>query len=343
LKLSVIAEHIGATLKGDPDCEIDGVASLHRAQGGDLTFLSGSRYLDSLATTGASAVIMSSTHYSPGLGLHCLLVENPYAAYAYAAQRIHPLPTFEPGVHPTAVVEAGADIDSEAYVGPHCVIAADARVEAGAMIGPGSIIAAGCRIGRDSRLVSRVTLGPNTRIGERAIIQSGAVLGEDGFGFANDGGKWVKIPQVGGVRVGDDVEIGCNTTIDRGALDDTVIEDGVKLDNQIQVAHNVRIGAHTAIAGCTGIAGSAIIGRRCAIGGGVGIVGHIEICDDVQLTGMTYVTHSIDTPGIYSSGVPIEPYKAWRRNYTRIKQLDDMAKRLRTLEKKQDRRINDGE
>ena len=343
MKLSAIAEHIGAALKGGPDCEIDGVASLQRAQAGDLTFLAGSRYLETLSMTGASAVIMSPKHYSPDMGLRCLLVENPYAAYAYAAQRIHPLPRVDPGVHATAVVEPGADIDPQAYVGPHCVIAADTRIAAGAMIGPGSIIASGCRVGQDSRLVSRVTLGPNTRIGERAIIQPGAVLGEDGFGFANDNGKWIKIPQVGGVLIGDDVEIGCNTTIDRGALDDTVIEDGVKLDNQIQVAHNVRIGAHTAIAGCTGIAGSAIIGRRCAIGGGVGIVGHIEICDDVQLTGMTYVTQSIDTPGTYSSGVPIEPYHAWRRNYTRIKQLDDMAKRLRTLEKKQDWRIDDGE
>ena len=343
MKLSVIAEHIGATLKGDPDCEIDGLASLQRAQAGDLTFLAGPRHLDSLVSTGASAVIMSPAHYDPGMGIHCLLVENPYAGYAYAAQQIHPLPTFTPGIHPTAVVEARADIDALAYVGPHCFIGADTRIAAGVLIGPGSIIASGCKIGRDSRLVSRVTLGPRTRIGERAIIQPGAVIGEDGFGFANDNGKWVKIPQIGGVTIGDDVEIGCNTTIDRGALDDTVIEDGVKLDNQIQVAHNVRIGAHTAIAGCSGIAGSAVIGRRCAIGGGVGIVGHIQICDDVQLTGMTYVTQSIDTPGTYSSGVPIEPYHAWRRNYTRIKQLDNMAKRLRVLEKKRDGSIDDGQ
>lgn len=343
MKLSVIAEHIGAALKGDPDCEIDGLSSLQRAQAGDLTFLAGPRHLDSLVSTGASAVIMSPAHYKPDLGLDCLLVENPYAAYAYAAQRIHPLPEFTPGIHETAVIEPGADVNELAYVGPHCVIGSGTHVAAGVMIGPGSIIASDCRIGNDSRLVSRVTLGPKTRIGERAIIQPGAVIGEDGFGFANDKGRWVKIPQVGGVLIGDDVEIGCNTTIDRGALDDTIIEDGVKLDNQIQVAHNCRVGAHTAIAGCTGIAGSAIIGRRCAIGGGVGIVGHIEICDDVQLTGMTYVTQSIDTPGTYSSGVPIEPYQAWRRNYTRIKQLDDMAKRLRILEKKQDGRIDDGQ
>lgn len=336
MKLSVIAGHIGATLKGDPDCRIDGVASLQRAQAGDLSFLAGPRHLDSLATTGASAVIMAPANYRDDLGLHCLLVENPYAAYAYAAQKIHPLPAFSPGIHATAVIEDGADIDATAFVGAHCYIGSSTHIAAGVFVGPGSIIASDCKIGRDSRLVSRVTMGPRTRVGERAMIQPGAVIGEDGFGFANDSGKWVKIPQVGGVLIGDDVEIGCNTTIDRGALDDTVIEDGVKLDNQIQVAHNCRIGAHTAIAGCTGIAGSAIIGRRCAIGGGVGIVGHIEICDDVQLTGMTYVTQSIDTPGTYSSGVPIEPYPAWRRNYTRIKQLDDMAKRLRALEKKQD-------
>ena len=333
MKLGELARRIGAELAGDGDVEITGVANLRHAGPGELSFLADTRYLDHLLGTRAEAVILAPAHRAE-CPTHALLIENPYAAYARAAQCLHPMPDVEPGIAPSAIIDASAVIDPAASVAAGAVIEAGSRIEAGAFVGPGCLIGPDCIVGRDCRLMGRVTLVTRVRLGRRVLIHPGAVIGGDGFGFAKEGGRWIKIPQLGGVVIGDDCEIGCNTTIDRGALDDTVLEDGVKLDNLIQIAHNVRIGEDTAIAGCTGIAGSARIGRRCAIGGGVGIVGHLEICDDVQLTGMTYVTQAIDRPGTYSSGVPMEPYGAWRRNYTRIKQLDEMAKRLRRLERR---------
>lgn len=333
MRLAQLAERIGAELDGDGEVEITAVADLRHAGPGQLGFLADPRYLDDLADTQASAVILAPTHRA-SCPTNAVLSANPYASYARAAQLLHPEPALKPGIHATAVIEAGAVVEDGATIGPGSIVAAGSHVAAGAGIGPQCYIGPECHVAAGCRLVAQVTLVMRVRLGERVLIHPGAVIGGDGFGFANEDGHWIKIPQCGGVVIGDDVEIGCNTTIDRGALGDTVIETGVKLDNLIQIAHNVHVGADTAIAGCTGIAGSARIGRRCAIGGGVGIVGHREICDDVQLTGMTYVTHSIDRPGTYSSGVPMEPYAAWRRNYTRIKQLDEMVKRLRLLERR---------
>lgn len=329
--LGQLAEHLGAHVYGDADCKISGVATLQNARSGDISFLANPRYTKYLSATAASAVILTD-EYRSACPTNALVVADPYLSYAQVATLLSPPLAARQGRHPSAVVDPGSFIDSSAWIGPHCVIEEGAEIDAQVMVGPGCVIGRNCRIGAGSRLVANVTICQGSRIGKRALLHPGVVIGSDGFGLANDGGSWVKVPQLGGVTIGDDVEIGANTTVDRGALDDTVIEDGVKLDNQIQVAHNVYIGAHTAIAGCTGIAGSARIGARCTIGGGVGIVGHTEIADDVHITGMSFVAHSIRQPGIYSSGTPLEPNRDWRRNYARFHHLDDMARRLRHLE-----------
>jgi UDP-3-O-[3-hydroxymyristoyl] glucosamine N-acyltransferase len=331
--LKDLVERFGGVIDGDDAIQVTAIAPLTTASEGELSFLTNSRYRKDLAKTGASVVIVRAVDRESCTGT-AWIVDDPYSTYARVAQLLYPPPTFTPGIHPQAIIDASASIAADSWVGPYCVIGADVRIDAGVYIGPACIIEAGCHIGARSRLDSRVVLGPETRIGQRGLIHPGAVLGSDGFGFANDHGVWVKIPQIGRVIIGDDVEIGCNTTIDRGALGDTEIGDGVKLDNQIQVGHNVRIGAHTAIAACTGIAGSAVIGQRCAIGGYVGINGHLTIVDDVQITGRSFITGSIDKPGVYSSGYPHEPNRQWRRNAVRLHQLDAMARRLAKLEKK---------
>ena len=329
--LGQLAEHVGGHVDGDAACEIHGVATLHNAKAGDISFLANPRYTKYLSTTAASAVIVTD-EYRDACPSNALVAADPYLSYARIATLLTPDPVMRQGRHPSAAVEDGSTIDASAWIGPHCVIEEGVEIGPQVTVGPGCVIGKGSRIGTGSRLVANVTICHGSRIGKRVVLHPGVVIGSDGFGLANDGGKWMKVPQLGGVIIGDDVEIGANTTVDRGALDDTVIEDGVKLDNQIQVAHNVYIGAHTAIAGCTGIAGSARIGSRCTIGGGVGIVGHTEIADDVHITGMSFVAHSIRKPGVYSSGTPLEANREWRRNYARFHQLDDMARRLRRLE-----------
>jgi UDP-3-O-[3-hydroxymyristoyl] glucosamine N-acyltransferase len=263
-----------------------------------------------------------------------LVVSSPSAAFARVAGLLGPRPSHRQGIDSSAVIAGNCRIDDSAWIGPHCVL------EEGAIIGAGTRLAAGCfvgkgsRIGRDGILHPNVVICHGVSIGDRAILHPGAVVGSDGFGLARDGEQWLKVPQLGGVLIGDDVEIGASTTIDRGALDNTVIGNGVKLDNQIQVAHNVHIGDHTVMAGCVGISGSARIGKRCMIGGGVGIVGHLDIADDVTVTGMTMVTQSITRPGVYSSGLPAQENTAWCRNAVRLRQLDELARRLQLLEKK---------
>ncbi len=330
--LGELAGYVDGSVRGDPACVISGVATLQNAKDGDITFLSNPRYIRYLSTTAASAVILSQDHVSV-CRANALVAADPYLAYAKIAGFLLPQRAPASGRHPSAVIDAAAEVHPSACIGAHTVIEAAVRIAADVVIGAGCVVARGSDIGAGSRLVANVSIGEGTRIGKRALIHPGVVIGSDGFGFANQAGRWLKVPQLGAVSIGDDVEIGANTTIDRGTLDDTVIEDGVKLDNQIQVAHNVRIGAHTAIAACTGIAGSARIGARCTIGGGVGIVGHTEIADDVHITGMSFVAQSIREPGLYSSGTPLEPNREWRKNYARFHQLDDMARRLRRLEK----------
>lgn len=333
ITLGQIAERIGGELYGDEACVITGVATLQSAQPGDITFLSNPRYRKHLASTRASAVILSAKDKDE-CATAAVVVANPYVGYARVAALLYAdrEQVRVSGIHPMACVSADSRVHESASIGPHCVIEADVNIAANVSIGPGCFIGKGTVIGEGSRLLANVTLCHGVHIGKRVLIHPGAVIGSDGFGIANDNGVWLKVPQLGGVSIGDDVEVGANTTIDRGALEDTVIEDGVKLDNQIQVAHNVHIGAHTAIAGCVGIAGSARIGKRCTVGGGVGISGHLEIVDDVHITGMSFVTKSIKQPGLYSSGIPVDTNQQWHKNTVRFRQLDEMARRLKVLE-----------
>jgi UDP-3-O-[3-hydroxymyristoyl] glucosamine N-acyltransferase len=319
--LGELAVRFGLTLRGDPSLNVRSVATISRANSGALTFLANSRYRRQLESTRATAVILSAEDEA-----HCpvaaLIDPNPYLAYARIASLMHPEMTPEPGIHPSAVVADGAQIASSASIGPLAVIEEGARIGERVLVGPCCIVQKGASVGADSTLRSRVNLYPGVTLGQRCILHAGAVVGADGFGFAPNDGTWVKVPQVGSVRIGDDVEIGANTTIDRGAIDDTVVENGVKLDNQIQVGHNVTIGAHTAIAACTGISGSTVIGQRCMIGGMVGFAGHLTIADDVVVTGCSLVSASIKKPGSYSSGMPTVETRLWRRMVAHLRRLD---------------------
>jgi UDP-3-O-[3-hydroxymyristoyl] glucosamine N-acyltransferase len=331
--LAELAERLGARLVGDPDCRVDHVATLEDADTGSITFLANRKYARHLATTRASAVLVSESD-AEGLNTNALVVRDPYVAYAQVAAWLYPSRDESAGIHNSACVDADAQVDPGAWIGAQSVIEAGAVVEEGAFIGPGCVVGREAQIGAHTRLVANVSICSQSRIGAHCILHPGAVIGADGFGLANDQGQWVKIPQVGRVILGDKVEVGANTCIDRGAIGDTVIEEGVKLDNLIQIGHNVHIGAHTAIAAGVAIAGSAHIGRHCAIGGCAGIVGHIEIADNTTITAMSMVLNSIHKPGVYSSGGPLEDNANWRKNFVRMKQLDDMARRLKTLEKK---------
>jgi UDP-3-O-[3-hydroxymyristoyl] glucosamine N-acyltransferase len=310
--LGELAVRFGLELRGDPALRVSRVATLPQATDGSLSFLANSRYRKHLGATRATAVLVSPAD-ADACSVAALVGPNPYLTYARIATLMHPATAAPPGIHATAVVASGACIAPSASVGPLCVIEDGVELGERAQLGPGCLLFAGARVGADSRLVARVTVYPGVKIGARCILHAGAVVGADGFGFAPDAGTWVKIPQVGSVRIGDDVEIGANTTIDRGAIDDTVIGDGVKLDNQIQVGHNVVIGAHTAIAACTGISGSTTIGQRCMIGGMVGFAGYLTIADDVTVTGCSLVSASIKQAGSYSSGMPTVETRAWRR------------------------------
>jgi UDP-3-O-[3-hydroxymyristoyl] glucosamine N-acyltransferase len=333
VSLGELAVRFGCELHGDPDARVDTVAALGDAHGRAISFLAHSRYRRELAQTRAAAVILdgASAAQCPVASLVC---ENPYATYARVAAWLHPLPSVVPGVHPSAIIAADARVDPSAHVGPFAVIGAGAVIGARAFIGPHCFIAAGASVAEDVRLVARVTLLDRVTVGARVLVHPGAVLGSDGFGFAPERGSWVKVPQLGGVQVGADVEIGANTTIDRGAIGDTVIEEGVKLDNQIQIGHNCRIGAHSVLAACVGVSGSVTLGRHCMVGGAVGIVGHLSICDEAVITGFSMVSHSITRPGVYSSGIPTEEAGVWRRIVGRIKRIDSWAARLAAVERK---------
>ena len=319
--LGELAVRFGLTLRGEPSLSVRSVATLSRANTGALSFLANSRYRRQLESTQATAVLLRAEDES-----HCpvaaLIGPNPYLAYARIAALMHPQAGLVPGIHPSAVVAKGARIADSASIGPLAVIEDEAQIGERVLIGPACIVQKGACVGADSVLLSRVNLYPGVTLGKRCLLHAGAVVGADGFGFAPDAGTWVKVPQLGSVRIGDDVEIGANTTIDRGAIDDTVVENGVKLDNQIQVGHNVTIGAHTAIAACTGISGSTVIGQRCMIGGMVGFAGHLTIADDVVVTGCSLVSASIRNAGSYSSGMPTVETRLWRRMVAHLRRLD---------------------
>lgn len=322
---AALAERFGLILRGDGGRRIDGVATLARAGASQLAFLANPRYRSQLADCSAGLVVMREDD-AEGYAGDALIAKDPYSAFAKMAALFDHRPAFVPGIHPSAAIDPSAEISPDASIAAFVSIGPRTRVDAGACIGPGCVIGEDCVIGAGSELTARVTLVRRVRLGRRVLIHSGAVLGADGFGLAMEHGHWLKVPQLGGVTVGDDCEIGANTTIDRGALDDTVLEEDVRLDNQIQIGHNARIGAHTAMAGCSAVAGSATIGRYCLIGGGAGILGHLEVCDRVVVTAMSLVTSTIREPGEYSSGTPLMDNRSWRKSAARFKQLDALAR-----------------
>lgn len=330
--LAELADYLDATLRGDAACKVSGLASLPDATATDISFLSDSKYVAELASCQAAAVVVSAEHVDKVQG-NILVSDNPYLGFAKISRLFDDRPPLPMGTHPTAQISEGARVAASAAIGSHAVIESGAVIAEGVEIGAGCFIGADVQVGRDSVFAANVTLYHGVRIGSRAIIHSGAVIGADGFGFANHQGRWQKIAQLGSVFIADDVEIGANSTIDRGALQDTVIEEGVKIDNQVMVAHNVRIGKHTAIAACVGISGSTEIGSHCMIAGGVGFAGHLKITDRVFVTAMSFVTKSITQSGSYSSGSAMMPTPQWKKNSVRVKQLDALVKQVRKLEK----------
>jgi UDP-3-O-[3-hydroxymyristoyl] glucosamine N-acyltransferase len=330
--LAELALRTGASLDGDGSLQVSRVATLESAGPGAIAFLANARYRSQLASTRASAVIVAPA-MAGATALPKLVDRNPYAIYAKVAAILHAATAATAGAHPSAVVDPGARVAASAAVGPNAVIGAGAVVGERARIGAGTIVGAGASIGDDVILHAHVTIYDRCVVGPRSILHSGAVIGADGFGMAEENGRWLKIPQIGRVVIGADVEIGANTTIDRGAIDDTVIENDVKLDNQIQVGHNCRIGAHTAIAGCVGIAGSARIGRNCKIGGAAMIGGHIDICDGAVISGGTAIHDSITAPGIYTGTVLALPHVQWRHVQFDLRRLPELQRRVRRLER----------
>lgn len=332
LRLAEIVERLGGEVRGDPATEVFQVATLEKAGSGQIAFLANARYRQQLADSRASAVILAENDAAL-TALPRIVAAHPYSYFAKLSALLNPVPELPPGIHPTAVVAADAFIAPDAHIGAQVCIGAGARIEAGAVVMAGCVVGERTILGAQSRLYPNVTIYHDCLIGRRVILHSGVVIGADGFGIAMDEGRWLKIPQIGRVLIGDDVEIGANTTVDRGALDDTVIEEGVKLDNQVQVAHNVHIGAHTAIAGCVGIAGSARIGRYCRIGGSAGILGHLQIADHVEIASFTLVGKSISEAGSYAGIYPFSKKDEWRNNAVHLRHLDELAKRIVALEK----------
>jgi UDP-3-O-[3-hydroxymyristoyl] glucosamine N-acyltransferase len=330
--LAQLAERFALELRGDGTLAISGVGTLAAATPGQLSFLANPRYRGELRACRAGAVVLRADDAAECPGA-ALIADDPYVAFAKIAAIFDVPPAAAPGPHATAVVAPDASVDPSASIGAFCVVESGAVIGPGATIGPHCVIGPDCHVGAQSRLIARVTLVARVTLGDRVLVHPGVVIGADGFGLAFEKDHWIKVPQLGGVRIGDDCEIGANTTIDRGAIEDTVIEDDVRLDNQIQIAHNVRIGAHTAMAGCSAVAGSATIGRYCLIGGGAGILGHLSVADRVTVTAMTLVTHSIQTAGEYSSGTPVQANREWRRNAARFKHLDELTRRVQALEK----------
>jgi UDP-3-O-[3-hydroxymyristoyl] glucosamine N-acyltransferase len=330
--LRELADYLEADIKGDPQCLIHGLNTLQDAVEGELAFLASPAYTRYLVNTRASAVVLSPKDAGDFKG-SALVVANPYLSYARLTGLFDCAYQFAPGIHHTSSIHETASVSATAQVEAGAVIEAGAQVGEGVYVGSNTVIGKNAVVGNNCYLHANVTLYHGVCVGDRVVIHSGAVIGADGFGFANDRGGWVKIHQLGGVAIGDDVEIGACTTIDRGALGDTVIGNGVIIDNLVQIAHNVEVGDNSALAGCSAIAGSTRIGRGCVLAGGAGLVGHIELCDGVTVTGRSMITKSIREPGVYSSGTPFEKNHQWRKNAVRFNQLDAISKRLSALEK----------
>jgi UDP-3-O-[3-hydroxymyristoyl] glucosamine N-acyltransferase len=335
--LAEIAARFGGRVVGEPGILIRQVGTLERAGEGQIAFLANPRYCSQLAATHAAAVIVAPDAENL-TALPRIVCDNPYAYFARVSQLLNPAAPARPGVHAGAHVAAGAQIDPSARIDAGATVEDGAKLGAGCWIGAGGFVGHGAQLGDGCRLYPSVVIYPGCRLGARVVLHSGVVLGADGFGIAREGGRWIKIPQIGRVLIGDDVEIGANTTIDRGAIEDTVIEEGVKLDNQIQIGHNCRVGAHTAMAGCVAVAGSADIGRRCTIGAGALILGHLSICDDTQISADTVISRSIRKPGIYTGMFPFDDNRAWARNTAVVRHLADLAERVRKIERQLQRK-----
>lgn len=331
LRLDEIVARLGGVLEGDGSVVVSQVGTLASAVAGQIAFLVNPKYRQQLLTTGAAAVIVPP-QFASDTSLPRIVHPNAYAYYARVVALLNPLPQRPAGIHPTAVVNSV--LPTSAHVGENVVVGEGVSFGENVTVYPGCVIGDGVSVGEGSLLYPNTVIYHHCVIGKRAVIQAGAIIGGDGFGFAKEGECWIKIPQIGRVVIGDDVEIGANTSIDRGALDDTVIGNGVKIDNQIQIAHNVTIGEHSAMAGCVGIAGSTRIGRRCTVGGAGMIIGHLEIVDDVHVSAGSMVTKSLRMPGQYTSIFPLEAHDAWLKNAAQIKRLAKLAERVAQLEKK---------
>jgi UDP-3-O-[3-hydroxymyristoyl] glucosamine N-acyltransferase len=340
LRLAEIFEALAGTgqarLHGDPEMLIERLAPIETAGPSDLSFLSHPKYLAMLSKSAAGCVIVSPQMRDAAIQRGaCIVADDPYHYFALVTQHWKAEHSSKAAVqiHPSALIDPAAVIASDVSIGAFCCVGAGARIGEGARIAEHGVIGRNASVGAGSRLSARVTLGDDCLIGERCIVHSGAVIGADGFGFAPHDGRWVKIEQLGAVRIGNDVEIGANTCIDRGALQDTILDDGVKLDNLVQIGHNVRVGKHTAMAGCAGVAGSAIIGAHCTVGGGAIVLGHLQVTDHVNISAASVVTRSILKPGHYTGLFPIDDNHAWEKNAATLKQLHTLRERLKLVEK----------
>lgn len=332
ISLGQLASQFDCELRGDPDVQIASVASLRNARPGDLSFLSGAAFKPQLATTRAAAVILRAAD-AESCPTASLINDNPYACYARIATALYPPPAIKAGVHASAVIAPGASVAASAEIAANAFVGARSSIGENSFIGPGCMIGEDCVIGGNGRMLANVTVVRRATVGERFLFHPGVVIGSDGFGNAMTPAGWVKVPQLGGVRIGNDVEIGANTAIDLGALDDTVIGDGVRIDNLVHIAHNVKIGAHTAIAGQCGFSGSVVVGQRCMFGGQAAVAGHISISDDVIVNGRGMITKDLTQPGVYGSGFPSEPVKEWNRTVARVRRLQHLIDRVSRLEK----------
>ncbi|HHL31389.1 MAG TPA: UDP-3-O-(3-hydroxymyristoyl)glucosamine N-acyltransferase [Oceanospirillales bacterium] len=335
ISLTELAQQFGLQHQGNDNHEVTGVATLAKAQSQQVSFLANVKYSKQLKQTQAGIVILSDDFAAEYQG-NKLISKDPYLAFAKISAFFQNQQKTFKGIHNTAIVAKSAQIDANVSIGPYSIIGEDTRIKSGTSVDAHVTIGDNCRIGMDCWIKPQVVIADDCCLGDRVLLHPGAIIGADGFGLARDKDGWVKVPQLGAVRIGDDCEIGANTSIDRGTMDDTILENDVRLDNQIQIAHNVTIGAHTVMAGCSAVAGSAKIGKNCLVGGGVGILGHLEVCDNVTLQSMALVTHSIRKPGSYSSITPLQKTQDWRKNAVRFKSLDKMAKRLHKLEREND-------
>ena len=334
ISLGELATQFGCDLDGDPDVEVSSVATLSNAKPASVSFLSNSAYNKQLTSTQAAAVILSAKD-AADCPVASLISDNPYACYARVAALLYPNQALQVGVHASAFVDASASVAASAQIDALAFVGARTIIGENTYVGPGTVIGPDCTVGDNCRFIANVSLPRKVSIGARGIFHPGAVIGGDGFGNAMTPEGWIKVPQVGGVRIGDDVEIGSNTTVDCGAIDDTVIENGVRIDNLCQISHNAYIGEHTAMAGASGVSGSTTVGKRCLFGGQSGTVGHIDICDDVMIAGRAMITKSITEPGMYASNFPADKIRDWNKKVARVRRLEGLYERVKKLEKRE--------